>query len=1503
MAINIDKEKLFKIDQNSLFTGPTAEQQLAQAQIATDFDPRVTLTNLPLPQIAQENIHVNSDQFKDILNRYKRGGKSGLTPAEYRQLIGAAENIDGIDQYITRVDSLKEQVDEVEKREAEQPEFPEGSVEGFNQAMAAGSKIKSADLERLPEMLMRSGRQFDQWLEEGSKLSMDNFGTLAFFTDNAEVIAKGLLKFPPEMLNMFVSDTKKYGPGYAAVRMSTAMVDFFVNVGQDIATVVSAAPVVTEGTRIARQPGISQMVEQQFDLATGREPEPLAYSMGPSPDEVAEQWKKDPTPLILAALPVLKIASAQLGKYAHNKSMVKEVDLVAEAMERTLKRTEEIRLREEAAEVEAGAPKAVGEKIAKEAKKEIVTEVKKPTETVLKPSEKPVTEGKLETGKPPPDDFGIVENVFKRKDLTTKQKWGISNRIDRTLEDLYGELRDPGHFIYKDGKAKWDAHEARNIIIKNPRKPVMIDAQKAWDWRESVGFDAVKEPSNVAKAKSEVPVFVVNLEKPLNGINQIVIDGWHRIRKALDEGKKEVPAFVLDKAESAKIVLEGKDFLADPAAAKFKEVDVVKIETKPKKVVTPLEKASPLAPAPQKVKTLDGQRKKTIDAKKEDVSRNIFLEELQALEERAAGITPGALAPGLEKQVGKKMKMAVDARGTDIADAPSILVERTPKDLGPSSFIRTFSNLFGITPGQPARYGFTAQKAARDIILTDWDIMRKSAQDAAKLDKALEKVDRKKDWGDKGAKFYDHIVDPTKDGQLQPGSLEAVKTIRKYMEDTRKEIISIKRDNIRNATTKLVNREWRAANDLTNKKLKPEQQQQLNEAVEAGIKERVPDDWGIDNYLPQIHSGNYQVIVDIAGESRSIGTARTASGALDRALEHYADHPEISPDSYTIQGRAFRGPDVTRTSEKNLFRIVNEIAEAAEGITRDQVANALTGKIGAKERKTKFTGFLQERTGVEGFSKNTKEILASYVQGINRWKYLTALNKRIQPMIEMINAERRPRTAAHIQGTLDHLWGRSPSELSLRVDAALQKLPGVRDLVKPQFMERALGHIKGGVVMNFLTLSPRFHFLNRLQRYQTLAPVIKGLPHTSDWKAGTAFYNSPEGKAAMEQFGIKHITRGKFLEAGKARTSPELREKLKTFAPETSNQQIAWTTMYQKAKKMGMDDIAANDYAFLRGNLYSQFAHLKSDVPIALRGPIASTIFQFKRFPIKNLELAYDLISQGNFPGVGKWIGAQLAFGGAKIGTSLPVVGGTVAYITNEMYQDLKNEYGDAVADVFAFGLPGLIGLDMSYSIQMLDLPYGESVAEQIGNVMLGPAGNVVTSVASATLTDDEGFEKSELERAIKALGARVPSLRWIETAYAVSNKIDQGKYNFEDPKGRVKFEGDMRDVIVKSLAGRTVKEGEMDIVLGALTHVTGQRDKALNEMVLGVFESIEKGEELDFTTIYDWNELWPEFPITNDAIKTRYGARYKAKDLDRVERALRSVPKQIKATFQQQGQ
>jgi len=126
--------KLYGVDETGLYEEPTPEQRrkLQEREIATN--PISKLHNLPVPPLDESFISANGDEFQEILNRYKLGGKESLSSEELTRVNSAADAIPQIDSFVQMSDILRDQIEaqEEEARLAEQQQTEEDIPEGQN---------------------------------------------------------------------------------------------------------------------------------------------------------------------------------------------------------------------------------------------------------------------------------------------------------------------------------------------------------------------------------------------------------------------------------------------------------------------------------------------------------------------------------------------------------------------------------------------------------------------------------------------------------------------------------------------------------------------------------------------------------------------------------------------------------------------------------------------------------------------------------------------------------------------------------------------------------------------------------------------------------------------------------------------------------------------------------------------------------------------------------------------------------------------------------------------------------------------------------------------------------------------------------------------------------------------------------------------------------------------------------------------------------------------------
>jgi len=295
-------------------------------------------------------------------------------------------------------------------------------------------------------------------------------------------------------------------------------------------------------------------------------------------------------------------------------------------------------------------------------------------------------------------------------------------------------------------------------------------------------------------------------------------------------------------------------------------------------------------------------------------------------------------------------------------------------------------------------------------------------------------------------------------------------------------------------------------------------------------------------------------------------------------------------------------------------------------------------------------------------------------------------------------------------------------------------------------------------------------------------------------------------------------------------------------------------------------------------------------------------------------------VQDRNYPALSKWLAANVLLGGVRSFTKYGLLAygavKTAGYLTGlaekkhvagdlplELYLALKRTFGEKVADSMMWGLPAMAAFDMSYSVQLIDTPFADSVAEAIGEVALGPTGQLVARIGAAGLSDEGPLPIGSLRRMAKQAVRDVPVFRFVDGMRKLAQKNEDGTYDFETPGGRLLFQEDLRGVLLYLNGFRTVDRGKQDLIISAVEAMNQEYSAALtrvsqNLIAAGAAATDEEAEKYRLRGIAEatsWNEQNPEFPIDSQAIKARVRGRLRSAEQGTVGRFFQNAPKRFR--------
>jgi len=445
----------------------------------------------------------------------------------------------------------------------------------------------------------------------------------------------------------------------------------------------------------------------------------------------------------------------------------------------------------------------------------------------------------------------------------------------------------------------------------------------------------------------------------------------------------------------------------------------------------------------------------------------------------------------------------------------------------------------------------------------------------------------------------------------------------------------------------------------------------------------------------------------------------------------------------------------------------------------------------------------------------------------------------------------------------------------------MQKIPILRYYVKPMALQRWVGAITTLQYYGKLTTA-RFFVVNTLQPEQTLAPIV-GFVEVQKARARVIAREST-AQALLEKY--LPTVASQWRAGGKLVSRSRWGNWMPQTASEKLNQATAFVAMYEHGRKLGMTEDGAANYALLNGLLRTQFYPLISDTPRFMRGPMGKLLFQFKRFSVKNLELAAHLMHEGNYTGFARWLGAQFVLGGLRLGLSTPGLAGIalafglgLSGALYRLHKKLEEKYGRAVADGVIYGLPGIFGADMSASFNILDIPRGENVWERTARLFSGPTIGDIVAVGQAA-TDKKAPERRAWKRILMTLAEKNRALSVVDSTI----RMILGDKAYVDPRGRKKYPEPLSkpSKIAKIGGFRTTEEARYSLWMDAAREAQAIRDRAIDDAVAAWLNNdTTKAEEV----VERYNKAWPDMTIRFSEVAYRAKQRKKSAEESAVER------------------
>jgi len=602
------------------------------------------------------------------------------------------------------------------------------------------------------------------------------------------------------------------------------------------------------------------------------------------------------------------------------------------------------------------------------------------------------------------------------------------------------------------------------------------------------------------------------------------------------------------------------------------------------------------------------------------------------------------------------------------------------------------------------------------------------------------------------------------------------------------------------------------------------------ERIASGVPEELARNWAKSGfYFTKLFKGNFRIMGKAKGTN--------ALKQLDRATtegEAYQALKRLGKDGATDLDIEFDNVIPTevmgRLPRKKLMQLFNVMSENS-GIDMSEMMEYARKNgipvVGAKESKKRNLKYANKRQMVDGqefeyTNFDYRGVTDAYVNGVSRYLAMSQWRREYNALkgkvpSQMTKAhEYLERFNAGIEGRrfeTSERWDDMVQGIAGKLNKGLKASGvGFRFDPQPYQMERLSGLVRS-VQANLKLGTPRAVAINALQTAQTLYPRVG---ERVFWKAWRDSFSDDVVQRAMDA-GVGHMRTtvdvgGRSLSA-KAGLGTTLKESKLLYGftkQEVKNRVVAFRAgeleaMSPKgryvAKKLGMNP---KDPDFVRQYAIdmvsrTQFDLSPADMPRWMQHPVTQSLFQFKPFQLKYLEAIADLRNQPDaLKAYGRFAATLTAAGGVKSISSPTAI--ATSFGIWKGYQELRDSAGEETANLMMYGIPGLLGMDLSNSLNIDLVPsFGSTTEEKIINFLGGPALSDVID-----MVEFSGLEKKDQDAVFSYLKKLVPQIKWGANIWSA---IQEDKW-LRDNRGNRIARADAVDRWLEGLSFSSVNRG-----------------------------------------------------------------------------------------------
>ena len=624
-------------------------------------------------------------------------------------------------------------------------------------------------------------------------------------------------------------------------------------------------------------------------------------------------------------------------------------------------------------------------------------------------------------------------------------------------------------------------------------------------------------------------------------------------------------------------------------------------------------------------------------------------------------------------------------------------------------------------------------------------------------------------------------------------------------------------------------------------------------------RERMGDLTNRGGYIPHFFHDYFIMRKNEDGSNTVVGSGRTVKDAMKKAeayLEKQSDAEiVIAPKSFSFGDDEKLYAAVVGDTEYQavLDRVMSDLEMSVT-----EAREFLQGKVKTRGRHRWFGNFKQ-RKGVEGFETDMNWLLKHYFNATGRYVALEEFKPAAIGLFERyfgaFDKDYSDNPLAHYTKQYINDMNGNPSALETQINNLLNRSNWYRKHVASNFGERAALQMANSITgkvsvlkLGFLNISSAL--LNLSQLINTVGLLGEFTPVAAGMKNALINPSMTDRKIYKETGIMNDITLdttsgyGKFRPGNVAAKTMYLFRTVDMFA-----RKATVLAAYHNGRSKGMNHDQAINYA-KEINRKANFDYGVADAPnIFRRGSIFSQIaLQFKKYPIKELELMHELITKGSAAQNAKFWGTYfLLCGLLQIPMSdwlddiwKELFGSSPKTKIKKMVMEAAGDdpVGKELAKIAMYGIGSVSPLNVDVSSRA-----------GVGDVTLSAENGISGVLGGATLSIAQ-----QLAKAVSS-GDTLASIKALSPA--LGNYMQAVMGHTEGRRARKNSELDtMYDQILKATGFRNVDESIAGDMQGIIASERSARTNARQKVMDSVIAKQTDGEKLSAEDVAELKRL-----------------------------------------------